>query len=153
MHDNIINMEKPKPIRKSYVNAYFFMLLLFGITVSISLLTPNSTVFGSAMAKYGDMSPNLIFDSMIQYMFNWNTALSFVAAASLVALSGLNLIVILPLGLTLFLLNYFVFPTELLSCASNASAVCALGPVAGPLVQAFFTIATIIVIASFIRSG
>jgi len=135
------------------MNTYFTVALLFSITLMFYLLGYQPLLF-NAMGKYCSDYPACyndqefdIFQSVISYIFNWNTALSLIAAVATIAvLGGLNLLVIVPFALVFIMLDFLVMPISFITEAGLPFPI--------PLILLiFFKLLTFFTVISFVRTG
>lgn len=137
------------------MNVTYWIALLFGISLAMWLLGMQSGA-GDIMAKYSagqyfaadgaSLDVVKMIGDVLSHMLNWNNAIFFLAFAGGALVGGLNLLVLLPLGALILIMNFAIFPTSYIQGSGLPLEVSA------PL-MAFFTITELMIVFSLMRGS
>lgn len=138
------------------MNFSFWVAFLFGITIvfyflggqtqlsiAIQKYSSDATIGQNGMIENGQIEA--IIKGFVDSVLSWNTL--FVGTALIAAVAmGFNLLALIPLGATILILNYAVFPTEFISTSGFPPEIKI------PLML-FFTLTEIMIIFSLVRGS
>lgn len=126
------------------MNVYFWIMILFGMTIAFAF-SPLNPIFGNATDKYTSIDYTNIPARVGTYLSSWNGLLSIGGTILIGAvLGGLNLLVIIPFVLVNFLIDLFVFPTDLIPVGVLPAEIYLL-------ISTFLKLSTYLIIIYFVR--
>lgn len=137
------------------MNVTYWIAFLFAMSFVMYALGMQSGA-GEIMAKYNagqymaadgaSLDVMKMLSDVVNHLVSWNNSIFFIVFAGGALVGGLNLLVLLPLGALILMMNFAIFPTNYISGSGLPLEI------STPLI-AFFTLTELMIVFSLMRGS